>query len=359
MSAPRRRRIRILGDHDRRTAYAVVNAEWRKALVAAGCVVSDDADADVLIHHDYSVRFGDTPLPTAGRRVAVRPWDFGPYPPRWVDAIEQHYDELWVFTRWARDCAIRGGLAPDRIRIVPLGVDLQAFDPDGPTHPITNVRRHTVLFVGAAIDRKGADIAVRAFERAFTDHDDVQLVVKDHTGDVFYEGLSHRDDVLAAAAREGAPSIRYVDEYASRADLAALYRGASVLVHPARAEGWALPVLEALASGTPVIVPDFGPFLDYCRPPSAQLVEHHRIRAPVRRDFATNTLGFHEWVESVDFCEPDVAAVARALRASVDWSSPERTERRVHARAVAEDWSWESAAATMLDAIDDLLARDP
>ena len=234
MSAPCRR-IRILGGDDRPTAYAVVNAEWRHALAVAGCEIVDDADADVLIHHDYSVRFGDTPLPPAGRRVAVRPWDFGPYPPRWVKVIEQQYDELWVFSRWARECAIRGGLAPERIRIVPHGVNLQSFDPEGPTHPITSARRHTVLFVGAAIDRKGADIALRAFEQAFTDHDDVQLVVKDHTGDVFYEGLSRRDDVLAAAARAGAPSIRYVDEYASRADLAALYRGATVLVHPARA----------------------------------------------------------------------------------------------------------------------------
>jgi len=213
VSAPRRKTLRILGGDDRPTAYAVVNAEWRKAFDAAGCLVVDDGDVDLLIHHDYSVRFGDTPLPAARRRVAVRPWDFGPYPPRWIDVIEQQYDELWVFTRWARDCAIRGGLAPDRIRIVPHGVDLQSFRPDGPTHPITSARQHTVLFVGAAIDRKGADIAVRAFEQAFTADDDVQLVVKDHTRDVFYEGLSRGDDVLAAAARAGAPLIRYVDEY--------------------------------------------------------------------------------------------------------------------------------------------------
>jgi glycosyltransferase involved in cell wall biosynthesis len=357
VSALRGRRIRILGGDDRATAYAVVNAEWRKALETAGCVVRDHADADVLIHHDYSVRFGDATLPRARRRVAVRPWDFGPYPPRWVEVIEQQYDELWVFTRWARECAIRGGLGPDRIRVVPHGVDLQSFTPDGPIHPLTTARQHTVLFVGAAIDRKGADIAVRAFEQAFTDHDDVQLVVKDHTADVFYEGLSRRDDVLAAAVRPGAPSIRYVDEYVSRPDLAALYRGATVLVHPARAEGWALPVLEALASGTPVIVPRFGPFLDYCQPPSAQLVERHRIRAPVRRDFLTNTLGFHEWVESVDFCEPDVAAVARALQAAFAWSPSERTERRLAARAVAEDWSWERTTATMVNAIEELLTR--
>jgi glycosyltransferase involved in cell wall biosynthesis len=118
-------------------------------------------------------------------------------------------------------------------------------------------------------------------------------------------------------------------------------------------------VLEALASGTPVIVPDFGPFLDYCRPPSAQLVARHRIRAPVRRDFVTNTLGFHEWVESVDFCEPDVTAVARALQAAVAWSTSQRAERRVDARVVAEDWSWERTAAVMLNAIEELLARDP
>jgi glycosyltransferase involved in cell wall biosynthesis len=346
--------VRILGGHDLPTAYSVVNREWRLGLERAGIVVLDEGRADVLIHHDYSVRFGEVPLPAAGRRVAVRPWDFGPYPRRWVDVVEEQYDELWVFTRWGRECATRSGLAPERVRIVPHGVDLRAFTPDGPVYPLTNGRPRTFVFVGAAIVRKGIDITLRAFLDAFSEDDDVQLIVKDHAGDVFYDGITRREDVLAAANRPGAAPIRYLDTYLPRAELAALYRGATALVHPARAEGWALPVLESLACGTPVIAPRFGPFLDYCAPPAAELVSVHRIRAPVQRDFAVNTLGFREHVESVDFCEPDIASVTQALRDSAAWSPIELATRRTAARNTAEQWPWDRTVSVIAGAVAEL-----
>ena len=155
-------RVRILGGTNEQTAYAVINREWRRALAAVGCRVVDDETADVLVHHDYFTRFGDADLPAARRRVAARPWDFGPDPPRWVETVQQQYDELWVWTEWDRDCARRGGLADDRIRVVPLGVDADAYTRDGPGHTLTAGARCTFLFVGAAIERKGVDLLVRA-----------------------------------------------------------------------------------------------------------------------------------------------------------------------------------------------------
>jgi glycosyltransferase involved in cell wall biosynthesis len=346
--------VRILGGTEEATAYAVINREWRRALTQAGCRLVDDDTADVLIHHDYSTRFGDAELPAARRRVAARPWDFGPYPRRWVDVVEQQYDELWVWTDWERDCARRGGLADDRIRVVPLGVDAEQFTPDGPVHALTAGARCTFLFVGAAIERKGIDLLLRAYVDAFDDGDDVQLVIKDHTGDVFYEGLSHRDAVLDAARAPGAPRIHYLDAYLTRDDLAALFRGATALVHPARAEGWALPVLEAMACGTPVVVPEFGPFLDYCAPPAAERVATRRIRAPVRRDFTVNALGYREHVDGIDFGEPDVGAVGDALRAIASWCGDELGARRAAARGNAEQWTWSRAADVMVQAVREL-----
>jgi glycosyltransferase involved in cell wall biosynthesis len=348
--------VRLLGGTEEATAYAVINREWRRALADAGCALVDDdtTDVDVLIHHDYSTRFGDVDLPTARRRVAARPWDFGPYPGRWVEVVEQQYDELWVWTEWERDCARRGGLADDRIRVVPLGVDANAYTRDGPGHALTAGARCTFLFVGAAIERKGVDLLLRAYVDAFDDGDDVQLVVKDHTGDVFYDGLSHRDAVLDAARTPGAPRIDYLDEYLTRDDLAALFRGATTLVHPARAEGWALPVLEAMACGTPVVVPEFGPFLDYCAPPAAELLAVRRIRAPVQRDFTVNALGYREHVDAIDFGEPDVTAIRDALRAIASWSADELEARRAAARANAERWTWSHAAGVMLQAVGEL-----
>ena len=116
----------------------------------------------MVVHHDYSTRFGDTDLPTRRRRrVAARPSDFGPYPRRWVEAVEQQYDELWVWTRWSatpRAAAAWPTAGPRRT----ARRRHRAFTP-GPAHPLTDDARCTFLFVGAAIERKGIDLLFPAY----------------------------------------------------------------------------------------------------------------------------------------------------------------------------------------------------
>jgi glycosyltransferase involved in cell wall biosynthesis len=59
-----------------------------------------------------------------------------------------------------------------------------------------------------------------------------------------------KDPVLAGKLRESGATLR---GYVTPDELASLYRGAALLVFPSRYEGFGLPVLEAMASGTPVV----------------------------------------------------------------------------------------------------------
>lgn len=136
---------------------------------------------------------------------------------------------LAVSERTKRDAIELYGLAPERITVTPHGVD-PAFAPGDGTQD------GYALFVGAVQQRKDPLAALAAAQAA-----GLPLVV---TG-------PEKDPALVRELRAGGADVR---GYVAQAELAQLYRRAAALVLPSRYEGFGLPVLEAMASGTPVVL---------------------------------------------------------------------------------------------------------
>ena len=113
-----------------------------------------------------------------------------------------------------------------------------------------------------------------AFARAFRPADGVGLVIKDMGSKSFYRGQTAEAQV-AGAARAGL-SGRVHRPHLTEAEMARLYAACDCLVHPFRGEGFALPVVEAMACGLPVIVTGAGPVLDYASDETAFLIPAHR-----------------------------------------------------------------------------------
>ena len=311
--------VAFQGRREGRSAFALVNAQWSRALGSAGYRVVDfdreGAAPDIVIHHDFESHFTAFEPPPTGKCIAVRTWDFGPLPPVWTGKINSQFHQYWAYSSWIAEQARTSGVEPERIRVVPLGIDPSVFTPEGPRLELATDKRFRFLFVGGVSLRKGTDLLLDAYARAFSREDDVCLVLKDHSGDLFYRENHARDRIAGMRSDPDAPEILHLDGFLPEAELAALYRSCDVAVFPYRAEGFCLPILEAMGCGTPSIAPDFGACLDFCNADTSWLVKPRRIRAPVSRSFSV-ALGFQEVLSEVDFCELPVERLAEALRAA-------------------------------------------
>ncbi|GAA5055375.1 glycosyltransferase involved in cell wall biosynthesis [Thermocatellispora tengchongensis] len=146
------------------------------------------------------------------------------------------------------------GVPAERISVVPCGVDLDLFRPDGPAAPDrTPGGRARVLSIGRLVPRKGVDTVIQAMRLL----PDAELLIAG--------GSVHDEEAVrlrGLAEKYGiADRVRLIGSVA-RADVPALMRSADVLVTVPWYEPFGMVPLEAMACGLPVVASAVGGHLD-------------------------------------------------------------------------------------------------
>jgi glycosyltransferase involved in cell wall biosynthesis len=174
---------------------------------------------------------------------------------RWKNRVWQHLYHMstyrWSF-RTADQCIVINreallflqlhyNLPPDRVWLVPNGVGPEFFH----ARSFPSGRATKLLFVGTWIDHKGTYYLAAAFEKALRIIPEARLTV---AGCIEPEENVRRCFSLATqAALEVRPFV-------ARAEISNLYAEHEIFVLPSLMEGMPLVLLEAMASGLPVIV---------------------------------------------------------------------------------------------------------
>jgi glycosyltransferase involved in cell wall biosynthesis len=137
------------------------------------------------------------------------------------------------------------------------------------------------LNLGAMTINKGIDLLLLAFFEIHKRHPQARLVLKDDQklyglagADVVREAMRHHPHLLT---QEFMDAIKMLSVTLPLHEMRHLYGMADVYTSPYRAEGFNLPVIEAIACGTPVIVTGGGATDDFCEPRTARMVAAQRV----------------------------------------------------------------------------------
>lgn len=326
---PTRIQWRIEGPFDSTYSLALLNRETARALAALGHEVAlhaTEGPGDFDPDPDFLAENPD--LAAMHRRARDIPHDIAHvtsrnlYPPRVADMtcrlnlLHGYGWEEWGFPHeWVEDfnIALQGiSVVSEHVRkvlidngvSVPIDVSGNGVDHweriSADTRFHLETRSFRFLHVSSCFPRKGVDVLLQAFGEAFSDADDVSLLIKTFPNP--HNKIHHwLED--AKCGNPSFPDVKILEGDLTDEELKALFEQSHALVAPSRAEGFGLPMAEAMLSRLPVITTGWSGQTDFCTPETAWLVDYR---------FAMADTHF-ELFDSV-WAEPDVSELAGTMR---------------------------------------------
>ena len=282
----------------------------------------------VVIRQMWPPRLIDTP---GGLTCEYFGWEESRVPQAMVDDFNSYLEGIGVMSHFVRE-VLRDSGVDVPIEVVWNGVDKHDPAATVVAPELQGLRSYRFLHVSSAFPRKGVDVLLDAYFAAFDGTDDVSLVLK-----TFPNPHNTVADLLAAAraSHPNPPDVRWIDRDMDTTEIQGLYNLADCYVHPARGEGFGLPVAEAMAAGVPVISVAYSGLADFVSDETATTI-------PFRLEDAET----HFEIPYSVWAEPDRSALAERLRHHADGVDGESTSARVErARAlVTSRFTWEASA---------------
>lgn len=199
--------------------------------------------ADIVDHYYYYDNY-------ARPNVAYSVWESTRMPEQYFERLKW-FNEVWVPSHWQKDCMVAQGMDPDFIKIVPGGVEANVFFPEEVEFDehYKDGRFKFVVF-GRWDYRKATKEIIETFLKTFSKDEPVDLVISVDNG-FPADGMKTTEERLKHFGFED--SRIKVLHFVKREDYIKFIKKGHVFLSCSRGEGVNLPLMEALASGTPAI----------------------------------------------------------------------------------------------------------
>ena len=266
-----------------------------------------------------------------GPKIAYNVWETTKQPEDFFNKLKE-FDELWVPSKWQRDVTIAQGYDPNKIKVVPEGVDVNVFYPNPQVkHPLTSDGRFKFFLAGRWDYRKSTKEIIETFLKTFDKNDPVDLIVSidnPFSGD----NLETTENRLKYYNLED-ERIKVI-HFPSRTEYIDILKSCNVFLSCARSEGWNLPLIEAMACGIPSIYSNCSGQLEFA--------EGKGIPVNILGEKSANDSSYNHFNGyDGNYYEPDFNHLSQQMRFAYEFYSQIKTKSLQESEEIRRDFSWE------------------
>lgn len=301
------------------------------------------------VHLTHFPAYAFSKDPDAALNVGRVMFESDSLPADWILNCNE-MDEVWVPSRFNLETFTNAGVLPEKLVVIPGGVDAKHFSPEGSTLPLPGDKSFRFLSIFEWLYRKGWDILIEAYVAEFGQDEPVSLIIRTFPyGDA--DGLNQDaienkvynfiKDKLGKVRNE-IPPIHFIKEFIPLEDMPALYRSCNAYVMPSRGEGWGKPYIEAMACGKPVIATAWGGQMEYLHAGNSFLIEVEDFET-INEKCELNLYHGQRWAK------PSISSLRKLMRYVFLHQDEAKGVGEAARKDVETNWTWEIAAKIIIN----------
>ena len=281
----------------------------------------------------------------SGPKIAYNVWETTEQPSNFFNKLLE-YDQIWVPSKWQAKCTVEQGADPNKVKVVPEGVDVNLFYPDQVTHKDYDDGRFKFVVFGRWDYRKSTKEIIQTFLNTFSKNEPVDLIVSidnPYSGD----GIETTEERLKA---NGFDDNRIkVKHFPSREDYIKYLKKGHIFLSCARSEGWNLPLMEAMACGTPSIYSADSGQMEFAEGKGlpVKIKSYELANSSERMQFANNAPGY--------FPEPDFDDLSKVMRDAYVNYDKHKIKALKDSKIIHKEFNWDRIAEIGRDTLIDFL----
>ena len=288
-----------------------------------------------------------------GPKIGYNVWESTEQPEGFFNKWKE-FDQLWVPSKWQAECTIKQGADPNKVKVVPEGVDVDTFYPEDPQTVLDYVDgRFKFILFGRWDYRKSTKEIIETFLKEFKPEEPVDLILSiDNMWGKDVDGFETTEDRLKGFDLED-PRLK-IKHFPSREDYITYLKNGHVFLSCARAEGWNLPLIEAMACGTPSIYSACSAQMEFA--------EGKGLPVKVLGEKSTQNNTYSRYAKMLEgnhvpgnYYEPDFEDLARVMRDAYENYTDHKKRALEEAKLIHRDFNWERVAEIGRDTIQEFM----